>query len=200
MAQTPKKKPAAKTAPAVNEAAPAVTETAPVAIETAPVAPIVPAPIAPAAPAPAKEKVGEMAVPALADVQKHIAAAQEQVASVAAKALTDSKDALLKLKAQAAEVGAGVETGAQALGKGLSEFNTKALAALRTNVEASFDHFKALMAAKSPQDAWTLQAEHSRKQFAALSAQAKELSESASKAASDVAQPLRQKIEAALGR
>jgi phasin len=71
--------------------------------------------------------------------------------------------------------------------RGATEFNMKAIEALRTNVNSSFDYARELMGAKSFSEALELSASHMRQQFESLSGQAKEFSELARKVATDAA-------------
>ncbi len=71
--------------------------------------------------------------------------------------------------------------------RGATEFNKKAIEALRSNVNSSFDYARDLMSVKSFSEALELSASHMRQQFEALSDQAKEFSELARKVATDTA-------------
>ena len=75
--------------------------------------------------------------------------------------------------------------------KGATEFNMKALEALRVNMNASFDYTRELMGSKTLADAVELSASHMRKQFESLSAQAKTLSALAQKVATETAEPIK---------
>ncbi|MDO8535064.1 MAG: phasin family protein [Xanthobacteraceae bacterium] len=67
----------------------------------------------------------------------------------------------------------------------------KALEALRVNVNSGFDYARGLLATKSLSEAVELSASHVRKQFDALSGQAKELSALAQKVAADASEPIK---------
>lgn len=71
--------------------------------------------------------------------------------------------------------------------RGATEFNLKAVEALRANVNSSFDYARELLAAKSLAEALELSAVHMRQQFETLSDQAKEFSALARKVATETA-------------
>lgn len=82
--------------------------------------------------------------------------------------------------------------------KGATEFNLKALEAVRTNVNAAFDYARELVATKSMAEAVELSASHVRKQFDAVTAQAKELSALAQKVATETAEPIKTGVSKSL--
>jgi phasin len=75
--------------------------------------------------------------------------------------------------------------------KGATEYNLKALDALRENVNSAFDYAKEIAGAKTLAEAVELSATHMRKQFETLSAQTKELTALAQKVATDTAEPIK---------
>jgi phasin len=82
--------------------------------------------------------------------------------------------------------------------RGLTEFNMKAIDALRENVNSSFDFARELLAAKSISDAVELSATHLRQRFEMLSAQAKDFSALAQKLAADTAEPMKTRVSRSL--
>jgi phasin len=102
-----------------------------------------------------------------------------------------AKDAYARLKTAAEETTDVLEDTYATASKGATEFNLKALEALRTNVNASFDYTRELIASKSLAEAVELSASHMRKQFETLSGQAKTLSTLVQKIATDAAEPIK---------
>jgi len=72
---------------------------------------------------------------------------------------------------------------------GAKDVRQKAFAFAEQNVASSFEFAQRLLRAKDVQEVMQLQADFTKAQMAALSEQAKELGESASKAARDAAKP-----------
>ena len=62
---------------------------------------------------------------------------------------------------------------------------------VRTNTRAAFDYVNELLGVKSPSELVELSTAHMRKQFDTVSAQTKELSALAQKAAADAAEPIK---------
>ena len=61
----------------------------------------------------------------------------------------------------------------------LKDLNAKVMTIAQTNAKAAFDHAEALVKAKDPQEALSLQTEYLKAQMAVLQEQAKELGEAA---------------------
>jgi phasin len=116
---------------------------------------------------------------------------QENVRKVAEKGVEETRAAYARVKAAAEEATGSLETSYSTASKGIVEFNTKALEAVRTNTEATFDFINALFNVKSVSEAVTLQSEHARKQYEALSSQTKDLANLAQKVATDAAEPIK---------
>ena len=171
----PRKPAAAKAAPA-----PAAAVEAPVSAPTA-----APAPVA----APAVD-VKE----AVKAVETKVAEVQENVRKATEQGVEQTRAAYAKLKTAADAATASLETSYSVATKGVSEFNAKAIDALQSNTLAAFDFVKALAGAKSVSEAISLQTEHARKQYEAVTAQAKELAEIAKKVATDSAEPIKAQL------
>jgi len=107
------------------------------------------------------------------------------------KGVQQAKDTYARFKAAAEGTTDLLEDSYSSASKGAAEFNLKALDALRENVNAAFDYTRELFAAKTLSEAVELSSSHVRKQFEALSAQAKDLSEAAQKAAEAAAEPIK---------
>lgn len=115
----------------------------------------------------------------------------------AEKSVTQAKDAYARFKTAAEEAGEVVEeTYETARGHAIA-VTLKALEITKSNADASFAFAKDFFGAKTVADAIELQTAFARKQFEALSAQAKDLQETAQKAALDVAKPTRSAFEKA---
>ena len=75
--------------------------------------------------------------------------------------------------------------------KGAQDYSIKAIEFAQSNISATVDFTQKLSGVKSPSDFIELSADHSRKQFEALTEQTKELAELAQKIALATAQPLK---------
>jgi phasin len=115
----------------------------------------------------------------------------EMVREFAEKSVQQAKDVYARIKSAAEETTDVLEDTYTSATKGATEFNSKALEALRVNVNASFDYTSELMGSKTLADAVELSASHMRKQFEQLSAQAKTLSALAQKVATETAEPIK---------
>jgi phasin len=119
----------------------------------------------------------------------------EMVRSFAEKGVQQAKDNYAKFKSAADQATLALEDTYVSASKGAAELNLKALDALRTNVNAAFDYTRELLAARTLADAVELSSAHVRKQFEVLSAQTRELAETAQKIAAETAEPLKASVE-----
>ncbi|WP_029354272.1 phasin [Bosea sp. 117] len=117
------------------------------------------------------------------------------VREMAEKSVQSARDAYEKIKSSAEEATDLLEDTYTTASKGVAEYNSVALEALRTNVNSAFDYVSALMGTKSVSEAVELSTGHLRKQFDVLSAQAKELSAIAQKVATETAEPIKASVE-----
>jgi len=115
----------------------------------------------------------------------------EMLREMAEKGAQQAKDTYARFKTAAEEATDLIEDAYLHTSKGATEFNLKALEALRVNVNSGFDYARGLLATKSLSEAVELSASHVRKQFDALSGQAKELSALAQKVAADASEPVK---------
>ncbi|MGE0602947.1 MAG: phasin [Xanthobacteraceae bacterium] len=115
----------------------------------------------------------------------------EMVREIAEKGVKQAKEGYDKMKAAAEDTTDLLETTYTAASKGATEFNMKALEALRANVNASFDFTTAMFGTKTLAEAAEISTAHFRAQFEALSAQAKELSSLAQKIATETSEPIK---------
>ncbi len=196
----------ARVAPRAVEkpAAPApfvATTPAPVEME----APVLAAPEAPVEAAPAVEQVAapettpapaafvlESADAVLASVRD----AHEQFRVATEQALEKSRSAYARLKTEAETATGSLESSFAATREGLQTLNGKTLAAIRSQTEAGFEHFRALLAARDPKDFFTLQSEFARKQFELATTQTREIADDLQKVALHCVEPLKSAIAA----
>lgn len=118
----------------------------------------------------------------------------EIVREFAEKGVKQAKDNYAKFKSAADQATGVLEDSYASASKGAAEFNVKALDALRTNVNAAFDYTRELFAAKTVAEAVELSSTHVRKQFETLSAQAKELTETVQKVATEASGPIKTSV------
>jgi phasin len=123
---------------------------------------------------------------------------QENVRKAVEKSFADTRASYARAKTAAEEATGALESHYSTAAKGIIEFNTKALEALRANAEANFDFIKSVISAKSVSEFVALQSEHARKQAEAISAQAKDFAALAQKVAAESAEPIKSQIAKAL--
>ena len=119
------------------------------------------------------------------------------VREIAEKGLATARENYEKLKTSAEQVNSAIEDTCTTASKGLAEYNGKVLEALQVNVNSAFDYFNSLLSAKTVAEAVELSTGHARKQFEALSGQAKDLSALAQKVAAETSEPLKTTVEKA---
>lgn len=124
----------------------------------------------------------------------------ESVRKVAERGLEQTRSAYDQFRTATEEATGSFETSYAAAAKGLHEFNAKAIDALKSNADATFELMKALMSVTTVSEAITLQTEHARKQFEALTLQTKELAEIAKKVATETAEPLKTSVVKTFGK
>jgi phasin len=71
--------------------------------------------------------------------------------------------------------------------KGVADYHLKVIEIARTNTNTAFDHAHELLGVKSPSEFIELSTAHARKQFEAMAAQTKELTELAQKVTTEIA-------------
>lgn len=118
-------------------------------------------------------------------------AMQETVRKMAEKGIEQVRTQYESIRQAASNATGTLETTVSTLNKGVMSFNVKALEAARANTNATFDHLNALMNVKTIAEAVELQSAHARKQFEAMSEQAKELASVAKQVATDTAEPVK---------
>jgi phasin len=110
---------------------------------------------------------------------------------IAEKGISQAKENYEKVKAAAEEATDMLEETYATATKGASDYGLKVIETARTNTNAAFDFFGALLAVKSPSELIELTTAHSRKQFETLTAQGKELTALAQKVATDSSEPIK---------
>jgi phasin len=195
---TPVAKPAPRPAAPVRAAA-----TAPDAVVSAAVPAHVPAAVEPIEAAAAlvsntiESALREPAklVEAMAEPMRDI---QAQMRDAAEKGVDETRQAFERLRVVAEDATSAFETSMKTAADGVQAFNLKVVEAMRATAEANFDFLTALVSVRSLSEAIELNTEHARKSFDALSAQSKDLGETARKLAADVASPLRETLDKTL--
>ncbi len=134
------------------------------------------------------------ALPAPAAVLAPVAQMQESVRKAVEKGIADTRTAYAKAKSAAEEATGALESSYSTAAKGVIEFNTKALDALRATAEANFDFAKAVINAKSVSELVSLQGEHASKQVETINAQAKEIAALAQKIAAELVEPIKSQV------
>ncbi len=121
--------------------------------------------------------------------------ATDQLRSFAEKSLEQSKDAYAKFKAGAEDAQKTLETSFETMKQAGDEVSLKAVAAMRANAEAGFGHLEALIGAKTISEFVELQTGFVRKNVEMLVDQAKDMQAVSSKAAEDIAKPVKTAID-----
>lgn len=117
------------------------------------------------------------------------------IRDAALKGLAACRENYEKLKSSADQMNAAMEDTYAAASKGVTQYNTKVLDTIQTNMNTAFDFFNTLLHARTVAEATELSTSHMRKQFEAFSAQAKELSSLAQQVAAESSEPLKTGME-----
>jgi phasin len=115
----------------------------------------------------------------------------EMMRELAERGVQQAKDNYARFKSAADGATDLLEESYANASKSATDFNLKALDALRENVNATFDYTAQLLAAKTLADVVELSSAHVRKQFETLTGQAKDLAVAAQKIATDASQPVK---------
>jgi len=111
------------------------------------------------------------------------------------KSIEQARGAYDKVKTAAEDATDLMEDTIETSRQGVVEFNHKAVDAAKANTDATFSFVKDLMAVKTLSEAIELQSTFARSQFDALSAQAKDMQEFATKLTTDVSAPVKEAVE-----
>jgi phasin len=111
---------------------------------------------------------------------------------IAEKSVSQAKETYERMRSAAEEATDVLEDTYATATKGVSDFGLKLIEAARENTNSAFDFATQLMTIKSLSDAVELSTAHTRKQYEAITAQSKELTAIAQKAAVDAAEPVKE--------
>ena len=116
---------------------------------------------------------------------------------IAEKGATQAKDNWEKMKVATEEATDLLEDSYAKASKGAADYNLMLIEAGRSNTNATFDFASSLMTVKSIGEIVELSTAHVRKQFDAISEQAKELTSLAQKVATETVEPLKESVASA---
>lgn len=121
--------------------------------------------------------------------------ATDQFRAFAEKGVEQSKEAYARMKSGAESAQKALESSFENARAVSNEMTLKSIAAARTNAEANFAHLEALVGAKSLSEVIELQTAFIRRSFETAVEQAKDFQTASSKAAEDVAKPVKDVFE-----
>lgn len=127
------------------------------------------------------------------------AASPQAIGEMADKGTAQAKASFDKMSAATAEASSVLKDAGATAAQGIKDSHAKAIEFARANSNAAFDFAKALLAVKSPSEFIQVSADQARKQFDALSAQAKELTAHSQKVMLETAEPLKASAAKAFG-
>jgi phasin len=113
---------------------------------------------------------------------------------IAEKSVSQAKETYERMRSAAEEATDVLEDTYATATKGVSDFGLKLIEAARENTNSAFDFATQLMTIKSLSEAVELSTAHTRKQYEAITAQSKELTAIAQKAAVDAAEPVKERF------
>lgn len=117
--------------------------------------------------------------------------ARERLNAMADSLPRPAQDMLRPFQAGGDALGKGLGASYVTAMEGMAEFNSKAVAAWRSNAEATIRHWQGLASVKSLSEAIALNAEHTRQQLETVAGQTRELSALATRIVRDAANPLK---------
>lgn len=124
--------------------------------------------------------------------------ATDQMREFAEKGVEQSKEAYARLKSNSEAAQKAMETTYESARTVSTDMSLKTISAMRANAEAGFSHLEALAGAKSFSEVIELQTAYLRKSMEMAVEQAKDLQTSSSKAAEDMAKPMKDVFEKAM--
>jgi phasin len=119
---------------------------------------------------------------------------------MAEKGTTQAKENYEKMSGAATEAADFINNACSVAAKGGQEYNAKVIEFARTNTLAAFDFASQLSGVKSPSDFIELSTKHARKQFEALTDQAKELAALAQQVTIKTTEPITAGVGKAFNR
>jgi phasin len=111
----------------------------------------------------------------------------EAFREIAEKGVAQAKDNYEKIQAAAEEATDLLKGTYATAAKGATDYNLKVIEIARTNANAAFEYAHELLGVKSLSEFVELSTAHARKQFEAMTAQTKELTELAQKVTTEIA-------------
>ena len=111
----------------------------------------------------------------------------EAFREMAEKGVVQAKDNYEKIQAAAEEATDLLKSTYATAAKGTADYNRKVIEIAGTNAHAALDYAYELLGVKSPSEFIELSTAHARKQFEAMTAQTKELTELAQKVTTEIA-------------
>lgn len=121
--------------------------------------------------------------------------ATDQFRVFAEQGVEQSKEAYAKLKSSAETTQKALESSFESARSASNELSLKTIAAMRVNADAGFSHLEALVGVKSISEFIELQTAFLRKQVETTVDQAKDIQAVSTKAAEDVAKPMKSVFE-----
>ena len=118
----------------------------------------------------------------------------------AEKGIAQAKENYEKCKSAAERATDVLEDTYSTASKGCASYGLKVIETTRANTDATFDLMSELMGAKSYSEVVELTSAFMRKQFDAMIAQTKELSEHAQKVATDTVEPIKESISSTFNK
>src|ERR1700685_3676948 len=115
----------------------------------------------------------------------------ERMRAFAEKGVSQARDNYAKFKDAAETHNGTIEAVFTSASKGARAYSAKLMEFMKANTTANLDFAQELFSAKSPTEAMELWTGHTRKQFEAVGAQAKELVELVQKVATETAEPIK---------
>jgi phasin len=115
----------------------------------------------------------------------------EHMRAFAEKGVSQARDSYAKFKDAAETHNGTIEAVFTIASKGASEYSAKLMEIMKANTTANLDFAQELFGVKSPSEAMELLTSHTRKQFEAVSSQAKELAQLGQKVATETAEPIK---------
>src|ERR1700733_9576861 len=119
---------------------------------------------------------------------------QQSFRNALEKGVIESRAAFAKAKSATDETANAFEVSFAAAKDGALAINAKALEAMRTNADANFDFWKAMVSVKSLPDLLALQTEFARKQVETMTSQTKDFGALAQKAMADAVHPIKEQV------
>jgi len=115
----------------------------------------------------------------------------EQMRAFAEKGVSQARDSYAKFKDVAETHNGTVEAVFTTASKGASQYSAKLMEMMKANTSSTLDFAQELLGSKSPSEALELWTSHTKKQFEAFSAQAKELADLSQKVATETVEPIK---------